>query len=401
MGIFASWFSKKNINTNKKANLLTLQIPNFTNINDIRENDVFMSAVLCNARHTSKVNVRAYRKDDVLENDLTFLLNRRPNRLMSASTFWEKARINYDCDTNVFIYLDWESISTTSKKLNSLWIIDPCGINVLTDENKNIWFSFFLDGKQIYCDESQLAIVSKNINKNEMFGSGNSCIKKAISVIDTNYQGIENAIKTSAYIRFILQTATLMTDEKKKDKAKSFSEAMLNAEVNNTGVAVIDGAEKLTQIDNKGDYVHFEEIKTFQDNIYKFLGVNEKILRAESNDNEWQAYYESTLEPFFVKLSDELTYKIFNSREIGFGNEIRAETNRIQNASYDTRLKIAERIQLLPKYAPNLVLKLLYLPEIEGGDDLYENKNYQQALDNSIIKKQGEEENGTKQNDKK
>lgn len=396
MGIFSNWFGKQNQVKKNKSSILTINSPSFSTLVNVRDNDVFMSAVLCNARHTSKVNVRAYRKDDVINNELTFLLSRRPNRLMSASSFWEKARINYDCDTNVFIYLDWE-ILPLSKKLKSLWVIDPTGIQIATDENKNIWFSFYIDGKQIYCDESQIAVISKNINRNEFFGNGNSSIKKTLDVINTNYQGIENAIKTSAYIRFILQTATLMQGEAKTKKAKEFSDAMLNAEVNNTGVAVIDGAEKLTQIDNKGDYVKFEEIKTFQDNIYKFLGVNEKILKAENNDNEWQAYYESTLEPFFIKLSDELTYKIFTSREIGFGDEIRAETNRIQNASYDTRLKIAERVQLLPKYAPNQVLKLLYLPEIENGDDLYENKNYQQALDNSIAKKEGEKD-GTKTN---
>lgn len=396
MGIFSNWFGKQNQVKKNKSSILTINSPSFSTLVNVRDNDVFMSAVLCNARHTSKVNVRAYRKDDVLNNELTFLLSRRPNKLMSASSFWEKARINYDCDTNVFIYLDWE-ILPLSKKLKSLWVIDPTGIQIATDENRNIWFSFYIDGKQIYCDESQIAVISKNINRNEFFGNGNSCIKKTLDVIDTNYQGIENAIKTSAYIRFVLQTATLMQGEAKTKKAKEFSDAMLNAEVNHTGVAVIDGAEKLTQIDNKGDYVKFEEIKTFQDNIYKFLGVNEKILKAENNDNEWQAYYESTLEPFFIKLSDELTYKIFTSREIGFGDEIRAETNRIQNASYDTRLKIAERVQLLPKYAPNQVLKLLYLPEIENGDDLYENKNYQQALDNSVTKKEGEED-GTKTN---
>ena len=396
MGIFSAWFGKKNQTKKNNHSVITIQTPTFYSLTDARDNDVFMSAVLCNARHTSKVNVKAYRNDDVLDNDLTFLLNRRPNEIMSASTFWEKARINYDCDTNVFIYLDWE-ITQLGKKLNSLWILDPTGIQVLPDENKNLWFSFYVDRKQIYCDESQLAVISKNINKNEMFGSGNSCIKKTLDIINTNYQGIDNAIKSSAYIRFVLQTATLMQGDAKTKKAKEFSDAMLNAELNNTGLAVIDGAEKLTQIDNKGDYVHYEEIKIFQDNVYKYLGVNEKILRAENNDNEWQAYYESTLEPFFVKLADELTYKLFSSRELGFGNEIRAETNRIQNASYDTRLKIAERIQLLPKYAPNLVLKLLYLPEIEGGDDLYENKNYQQALDNSTVKKQGEED-GSKSN---
>ena len=396
MGIFSNWFGKQNQVKKNKSSILTINSPSFSTLVNVRDNDVFMSAVLCNARHTSKVNVRAYRKDDVLNNELTFLLSRRPNRLMSASSFWEKARINYDCDTNVFIYLDWE-ILPLSKKLKSLWVIDPTGIQIATDENRNIWFSFYIDGKQIYCDESQIAVISKNINRNEFFGNGNSCIKKTLDVINTNYQGIENAIKTSAYIRFILQTATLMQGEAKTKKAKEFSDAMLNAEVNNTGVAVIDGAEKLTQIDNKGDYVKFEEIKTFQDNIYKFLGVNEKILKAENNDNEWQAYYESTLEPFFIKLSDELTYKIFTSREIGFGDEIRAETNRIQNASFDTRLKMAERVELLPKYAPNQVLKLLYLPEIEGGDEIYENKNYQQALDNSVVKKEGEKD-GTKTN---
>ena len=176
MGIFSNWFGKQNQVKKNKSSILTINSPSFSTLVNVRDNDVFMSAVLCNARHTSKVNVRAYRKDDVINNDLTFLLSRRPNRLMSASSFWEKARINYDCDTNVFIYLDWE-ILPLSKKLKSLWVIDPTGIQIATDENRNIWFSFYIDGKQIYCDESQIAVISKNINRNEFFGNGNSSIK--------------------------------------------------------------------------------------------------------------------------------------------------------------------------------------------------------------------------------
>ena len=377
MGIFSWLIGSKEKHKKTVNNVINVSVPNFTNLKSVRENDVFMSAVLCNARHTSKISVKHFYNGEPKKDSLTSILNVRPNRIMNSATFWEKARIKYDCDTNVFIYIDWKINPNTLKLfVNSLWILEPNNIQV-THDNNMIWYSFNVDGKQITCDESYMAVISKNVDLQEMFGDGNNSIAKTLKVIDTNYQGVEKAIKSSAYIRFILQTTTLMSDEKKKEKGQAFSEAMLNADNNGTGIAVIDGGENLTQINSKADYVKYEELKEFQDNLYKYLGVNEEILKAKADDKTWQSYYESTIEPFLIKVQQELTYKLFNKNERDYGNEIRIEDNRLQNLSLDTRLKIAERIQLMPKYSPNMVLDLLYLPKIEGGDTLYENLNYQ------------------------
>ena len=84
-------------------------------------------------------------------------------------------------------------------------------------------------------------------------------------------------------------------------------------------------------------------------------------------EDEWNAFYESTIEPIALQLSLEFTTKLFSDREIGHGNEIVFEANRLQYASVSTKLAL---VSLVDRGAmtPNEWREVFNLAPIEGGD---------------------------------
>ena len=135
----------------------------------------------------------------------------------------------------------------------------------------------------------------------------------------------------------------------------------------------------MTKVESSGKWASSDEIKDLKNDIYEYQGITEEIIKGKYTENEWQSYYESTLEPFLIELQTELTFKLFTKEEICKGNNIRVISNRLQNASLETRLKIATAYMKLPVYKPNVITNLLYLPDLENGDKEYATLNFVNA----------------------
>lgn len=377
MGIFASLFKKK---LKRKSDLKFIDLfePFFSRTydHDQKLNDTFMSAVQAHARHVSKIKpVVKFGEGLANKPYLTRLLQLRPNSTMNAATFWEKVRYHYDVETNVFIWIERDLYAANPNDVKSLWLINPETAEVRVTDSGKIVIKFLLEGQEIYTGMEDVIHVAKNVNAAEFFGTGNKVIETVLKVINTNYAGIENAIKTSAFLRFVVISTTPISPKVKAERAKEFAETYLSID-KSPGIAYLDSVEQLIQVNNQSKYANFKEMELFDEKIYNYIGINRKIINATYNEDEWQAYYESSLEPFFTKLEQELTYKLFTQREIELGNRIEIEADRLHTASLKTRIGVAQVIQGLPVYRPNDIYKLLYLSPLENGDKEFSNLNY-------------------------
>ena len=380
MGIFKKLFQKKkdlkDTQTNK-FNLLDFTSQGFSNRIDPLFNSTFVSICEANARHLSKIKPKAYYKNEPTRKHkyLDSILSLRPNHLMNATEFWELVAYKYFTDNISLIFLDWdyENIKQPLKGMYPL-DLDKNSIEVSEQKNGEYIFKFRLDGEETYTKDENLIILTRNADIKTLFGGRNKAIDSVLSLLQTNYKGIEQAIKTSSYLRFILKTPTLLTEENKKIRAEEFAKNFLVD--NQTGVAYADGATDIMPISQKVDYIKHDDMEFFKKEVFQYLGANEKILTGTYNENEWQSYYETTLEPFISKLQDELTYKLFTNFEIQNENKIVVEANRLQTASLATRVAIADRYIKLPVIKPNIICELLYLPKTENGNKEYSTLNY-------------------------
>lgn len=341
--------------------------------NDVAKSDVYQSAVQCHARHFSKMTPIAYGKNkEKLDEKLNRILQLRPNPLMGTAVFLEKCAYQYFVYNNVFIYIRRDNIG----KVESLFVLDAQTMDVLKDEQNNIYIAFQFNGKRINVPYPDLIHIARNVTTSEFIGNNNDPILQTLRVIDTNYQGIENAIKISQLIRFIVSYSTTLNEDKKKEKAKTFKETFLSNEAEGMGVIIGDASSTITQVTSQPKYANYQEIELFDKKVYRYLGVNEKILDSQYTEDEWQAYYESVIEPFAIKLAQEMSYKIFTLKQLEAGSHIDIETDKLQYASFATRIKMIEVTQETGELTTNEKRQLLYLPPIEGGDVREVSLNY-------------------------
>lgn len=384
--IINALLGKNKVQKNKasKLSLLEMFSPFFSGQSNPRLNDTFMSCCQAHARHGAKFAPTVYLNDEPSKNKkyITDLLSLRPNPLMNAPTFWEKVTENYFEVNNVYIYLDfdWDDYKAP---LKGLYPLDPDSnqVEVRKGEDGSLYMKFVMNGVQYIVPMSQIVHLARNVNAGEMFGYNNKAIEQVLKVIQTNYEGIEQAIKTSAFLRFIVQVTTPMNDKVLEEKTKYFAEQYLGK--NATGIAYVDSANSIIQVNSQAKYANAAEVKVFEEKIYKYMGINEKILLATANEDEWPAYYESSLEPLVMKIEAELTYKLFSEAERAYGNKVKIDPNRLQTASLKTRGIMATIIQKLPVYKPNTIMDLLYLPRLEHGEAEYSTLNYVKADEQS------------------
>src|SRR5690606_3919457 len=185
-------------------------------------------------------------------------------------------------------------------------------------------------------------------------------------LIATTDQGIANAVKSSAFLRGILKfTAMLKREDMKKQRDEFVKEYMDIS--NNGGVAATDAKLEYIPLNSDPKMIDDKQMAQIKDKVYSYFGVNESIVKSQYTEDQWNAFYESVIEPIALQLSMELTAKVFTDRERGFGNMIIFESNRLQYASMTTKLNLREMVDR-GAMTPNEWRAAMNMAPIEGGD---------------------------------
>ena len=80
----------------------------------------------------------------------------------------------------------------------------------------------FKDGEIVHFRFSEVAILRRHFNSNELLGDDNSAIMNTLDLAHTQNLGMESAIKNSAQIRGILKYNQKLADSKLKEKKDAF-----------------------------------------------------------------------------------------------------------------------------------------------------------------------------------
>ena len=246
----------------------------------------------------------------------------------------------------------------------------PCvSAEALYDKQGLLYLRFInKNGKRVTYPYSDIIHIRQDFNDNDVFGtSPKEALLPLMNIVSTSDQGIVNAIKNGGVIRWLLKFTGALRPEDIVQKTNEFVEQFLDIG-NGTGAAGVDSKCEAQQIDPK-DYVpNASQTDRTTTRIYNFFNTNEHVIQSNYNEDEWNAYYESEIEPLAMQLSNEFTRKIFSRRERGFGNRIVFNANNLQYASMQTKLGLQAMVDR-GAMTPNEWREILNLPPVEGGDE--------------------------------
>lgn len=334
------------------------------------KSDIVRACIRPQARAIGKLVPQHIRDNKV---DKTFTVNpepyirfllEEPNPYMSGQVFQEKMATQLELNNNAFALLVRDENGYPVEMYNI-----PCvSAEALYDKQGLLYLRFTnRNGKTVTHPYSDIIHLRQDVNENDIFGESiRESLLPLMEVVSTTDQGIIKAIKNGGLIRWLLKFNQTLRPEDLKEQTKTFVENFLDVK-NNVGAAGVDAKADAKQIDPK-DYVpNAAVIDRTTQRIYSFLNTNDKIVQSKFTEDEWNAYYESKIEPIAMQLSNELTRKVFSRRERGFGNKIIYTSNNLQYASMCTKLGLQAMVDR-GAMTPNEWREVLNLPPVEDGD---------------------------------
>ena len=323
-------------------------------------------------------------------------LNFKPNPLQTAFSMWQSFYYDHFFGGIGMIYIEWD-YESIPMRVKNFWPISSADITRTKVYESNLYIEFKLNGNLKSDIIDNFIVLVRKPTSEDMLNATDPSLKQVLDVLATNNQGIVEAINNSNAIRFIVSSPAKMNDKMKTDNQAKFEERVKNADQ----VLYIDGAEHIVQVNNQGKYVETQGVESYRKEIFRSFGVNEKFLDSSFTENDWQAIHEGVFEALQLALQQELTNKIFTSREFEYGNRIITEVNKLQTASLSTRIKIAEIYEKLPVIRPNTVCELLYLPSLEDGDKEVQSLNFVESGKANTYQGVGDDNDDKPKNDKK
>ena len=411
MGLFDVFKRKKKVvaPVNYDAHVFKSTLDLFQDFgNNINMSDVVKICIDRIATHAAKLKPRYVKTQDdktVQEKtgNLSYLLKFQPNPLMSPYDFIYRVVTLLYLNNNAFIYpvYDYETY-----ELKELWPLKPNSVEVLKDESGAMYLRFyFSDSKSFTLPYESVIHLRRFYGINDVFGgsgaiSDHAALLKTIKINDSVLQGLDNAIKTSFQIKGLLKINGILSEKDKTVQKKEFDDALKEA--------TSGGGSSIVPVDLKSDYVPLNTdpklvdsttLSFLQKKIISYFGVSDAIYDNKYNENEYNAFYESVIEGIAISLSETFSKALLTRGQLEKGEQIVFYSERLQYASWNTKVQAIEKLMGLGILSLNESRALLGFEPIEGGSRRLQSLNYVDAdkaneyqLDKFIKKPKSKEE---------
>jgi len=119
-----------------------------------------------------------------------------------------------------------------------------------------------------------------------------------------------------------------------------------------------------------------ETLAFIDSKILRHYGVPLPILTGDFTPEQYQSFYEKTLEPLVNSLNQVFTKSLFTQRELQFGNKIVFYANNLLYMALDKRVEVGDLLGNRGALTNNDLLALFGYPPYEGGNVRLMSLNY-------------------------
>lgn len=344
--------------------------PVFTSFSGgVYEMDLTRTAINSFATHCSKL------KPEITGSALKYLENTlqfRPNSFMDTTKFIARIATILECNHTAFII----PIEDRFGKLSGWYPLLPEFCEVMECQGQIYLRYTFASGERAAIEFERVGILTSHQYKDDLFGEDNKTLNPTMQLIHTGNEGIINAVKNSANIRFMAKINNMLKPEDIKAERERFTEDNLSQD-NKSGMIIYDGKfNEIKQVDCKPYTPNALQMQQIENNVCTHFGTNMNILQNKFDENEWNAYYEGKIEPFALQLSLVMSNMSYTPREMSCKNMIAFSSNRMQYASNATKLSVTTQLFDRGLLSMNGAMDIWNMPHVEDGDKYYIRKEY-------------------------
>lgn len=382
MGLFDRLFHRGPKNW-KFAPMINGYAPIFSQFGtDIYASDVVQQALKCIVDEIKKLNpthIRIIGDDPVpiQKSNIQKVLD-NPNPLMTTLEFLEKVTWLLLLNYNVFIvptYRKWMDPDTKEEKryYENLWPLKPTQVNFIEDAAGRMYVQFYFEsGYNTVIPYDEVIHIKYNYSVNEYMGGDqtgqpdHSPLLKTLQLNHDLLQGVAKAMNASYAINGIVKYNTMMDDGKMEIALKELEGKLQRSE---SGFLPIDLKSEFIPMQHTSELVDSDVLKFIDEKILRNWGVPLSILRGDFNKSQYAAFYQKTLEPLIIAISQAFTKKLFTDREKSYGNQIKLYPKDLVFMTVDQTIEMVTLLANTGAMYENekrVAFGLRPLPELEG-----------------------------------
>lgn len=349
---------------------------------DIYASDVVQQAVKCIVDEMKKLNpqhVRYNGNDPVPINDSSVQkVLENPNPLMTTSEFLEKTVWLLLLNYNVFIvptYEVWidDKTGAERRRYEAFYPINPIQVDFIEDGSGRLYCHFyFWNGYDTTVPYDSLIHIRYNFSVNQYMGGNefgqpdHKALLKTLSLNEELLNGIAKSMKASYAINGVVKYNTMMDEDKMIRALAELEEKLARSE---SGFLPIDLKAEFTPLKHETTVVDEPTLKFIDEKILRTWGVPLPILTGDFTKEQFEAFYQKTLEPLVKAISQAFTKKMFTDRERAFGNKIELYPKELIFMTVSQTLEMINMLSPTGGLFENekrVALGLRPLPELEG-----------------------------------
>lgn len=339
----------------------------YTNISDnIEDNIIAKQCIHTIATHCAKMMPKHFKQNgnakSHIQGEIDYIISINPNPYMTVYDFIYKTISILLAQNNEFIYIDIDD----KGYLKGLYPLNPLFCTLVEDNNK-IWLKFqFLNGNIYYVEYDRIIHLRNFYTKHDFYGETNETLESAIETQTVADDGIKNAIKISASLRGVIKASqAMLKDEDIKEMKSNFVESLLSS---TDGIGGLDARLDFKEINLNPVLLNKEQLEAVNGNIYGYFMLSDKFIKSTFTAEEWNAFYESVLEPRAIQLGQAFTNAIFSKKAIQEGHRIEFSVNRIKYAKTETKISLIKEAGALGLLTVDEGREILDLPAV-GGEE--------------------------------
>ena len=318
---------------------------------NIYASDVVQQAVNCIVTELKKITPLHVRTIDgdvqPIRSNIQSVLN-APNEIMTTSDFIEKVIWQLYLNYNSFIipvYKSWTDENGVEQRYyTALYPIAPTQVDFLQDKTDTLYVKFtFANSYETTLKYSDVIHIRHHFSVNEFMGGneqGQPDNDALLKTLDLNYKLLKNlskAMSSSCAVNGVVKFKSMIDGGKTEKALAELEEKLRNSE---SGFLPLDISADFTPIERNIQFVDAETLAFIDGKILRHFGVPLAILTGDYTKAQYEAFYQKTLEPIIIALSQAFTKSLFTQRERSFNNAIKFYPKELIFMSTDQTLEM-------------------------------------------------------------
>lgn len=363
------------------AGMLNGSIPVYSMFGkDIFASDVVKQAIQRIAMEVSKLNlvhVRTIAKDEapVGNSSVQKMLN-HPNNLMTTGELLEKTIWNLYSDYNAFlipVYEVWKEGKKERRIYKELYPVKPMEVTFIEDKSGTLFVKMkFYNGFEMTLPYEDVIHVRLQFSWNDYMGGNafgrpdNDTLLKTLRINENILDAMGKATKASMAINGIVKYGSLVSRDKTEADVKLFEEEIRKSA---SGILGIDAKSEYIPIKKDIKLLDEKTVEFIDTKILRNFGTSTKILIGEYTKEEYEAFYQTTLEPLAIRLGQSFTKALFTPWQRSYGDAVKVYPEEMMFVTVSQKIEIARILGdsgALLENEKRKLFGLAPLPELEG-----------------------------------